>query len=138
MTEELDNEIERLDEEEADWLADTGIPGEPETAPPAKAVPARKPGWLSRLGNRMAERVSRIDLPDWNLRNFLYGLAVLIAIILIARNWVDVRLDLIIWRFDIPKSVVIIAALLLGAGLMRAWDAWRTRRAAADQPFEEE
>ncbi len=138
MTEELDNQTEYLTAEEAEPAAELDLPGEAEAAPAAKAVPARKPGWLSRLGNRMAACISRIDLPDWNLRNFLYGLAVLVAIILVARNWVDVRLDLIIWRFDIPKSVVIIAALLLGAALMRAWDVWRTRRAAADQPFEEE
>ena len=138
MTEELDNEIERLDEEEADWLADTGIPGEPETAPPAKAVPARKPGWLTRMGNGIAERISPIYLPQWDVRNFLYGLAGLIVLILIFRNWVDVRLDVVIWRFDIPKSVVIIASVLLGAALMRAWDVWRGRRAAAEQPPEEQ
>ena len=136
MTEELDDQTEYLTAEEAEPAAELDLPGEVEA--PAKAVPARKSGWLSRMGNGIAERISRIYLPQWNLPNFLYGLAGLIVVFLVFRNWVDVRLDFVIWRFDIPKSVVIIAAVLLGAGLMGAWDAWRTRRAAADQPLEEE
>ena len=104
---------------------------------PAKAVPARKPGWLARLGERISDQVSRIGLPDWNLRNFLYGLALLVAAILIARNSDDVRLDALVWRFDIPKSVVIIAAILLGAGLVWGWDAYQSRRAARAEQSEE-
>ena len=104
---------------------------------PAKAVPARKPGWLARLGERISDQVVRIGLPEWNLRNFLYGLALLVAVILIARNWVDVRLDVLVWRFDAPKSIVIILAILLGAGLVRAWDAYQSRRAARAEQSEE-
>jgi len=104
---------------------------------PAKAVPARKPGWLARLGERISNQIARVGLPEWNLRSFLYGLGLLVAVILIARNWVDVRLDVLVWRFDVPKSVVIIAAILLGAGLVRAWDAYHSRRAARAAQSEE-
>ncbi len=103
-----------------------------------KAIPAHKPGWLARLGSRVGNQLSRIELPEWNLRNFLYGLALLIAVILVARNWVDTRLDIIIWRFDVPKSVVIIVAVLLGAGLVRAWDAYRRRRGDKVEESEDE
>ncbi len=105
---------------------------------PAKAVPARKPGWLARLGERISNQIARIGLPEWNLRSFLYGLALLVAFILIWRNWVDVRLDVLIWRFDVPKSIVIIAAILLGAGLVRAWDAYCRRRVDNVEKSEDE
>lgn len=104
---------------------------------PAKAIPARKPGWLARLGERISNQIARVGLPEWNLRSFLYGLALLIAVILIARNWVDVRLDVLVWRFDVPKSVVIIAAILLGAGLVRAWDAYHRRQVDRTEESEE-
>jgi len=104
---------------------------------PAKALPARKPSWLARLGKRISNQIARIGLPEWNLRNFLYGLALLLVLVLIWRNWVDVRLDVLVWRFDIPKSVLIIAAILLGAGLVRAWDAYHSRQAAQAEQTEE-
>ncbi len=131
MTDELDD-LQHPTTEEAELDIAAQVPH------PARAVPARKPGWLARLGERISNQVSRIGLPEWNLRNFLYGLALLIALILIARNWVDVRLDVLVWRFDIPKSVVIILAILLGAGLVRAWDAFRRRRAVQADESEEE
>ena len=116
---------------------ETGHDIEEQALHPAKAVPARKPGWLARLGQRIGNQLSRIGLPEWNLRNFLYGLALLIALILIGRNWVDVRLDVLIWRFDVPKSIVIILAILLGAGLVRAWEAYHSRRAARTEQSDE-
>jgi len=131
MTDELDD-LQHPAAEEAEPDIEAQVPH------PAKAVPARKPGWLARLGQQIGNQLSRIGLPEWNLRNFLYGLALLIALILIGRNWVDVRLDMLIWRFDIPKSVVIIAAILLGVGLVRAWEGYRRRQAArANEPEEE-
>ncbi len=130
MTDELDD-LQRPAAEEAEPDIEAQVPH------PAKAVPARKPGWLTRLGQRIGNQLSRIGLPEWNLRNFLYGLALLIALILIGRNWVDVRLDVLVWRFDIPKSVVIIVAMLLGAGLVRAWDAYHSQRAARAEQSDE-
>ncbi len=104
---------------------------------PAKAVPARKPGWLAHLGERISNQIARIGLPEWNLRNFLYGLALLIVLILVVQNLAYVRLHVLGWRFDIPKSVVIIAAILLGAGLVRAWDAYRRRQVDSIDESEE-
>ena len=124
---------EQLDDLDYDANQETETEAELEPQRPARAVPARKPGWLARLGQRVSNQVSRIGLPEWNIRNFLYGLAVLIALILIWRNWPNVRLDVLVWRFDVPKSVVIIAAMLLGAGLVRTWDAHRRRATAAEQ-----
>ncbi len=129
MTDELDDLQRQTQETEQD--------SEEQALHPAKAVPARKPGWLARLGERISNQIARIGLPEWNLRNFLYGLALLVTFVLIWRNWVDVRLDVVIWRFDVPKSVVIIAAILLGAGLVRGWDAYHSRRAAQAERSEE-
>jgi len=129
MTDELDDLQYQTQETEQ------GI--EEQALHPAKAVPARKPSWLARLGERISNQIARIGLPEWNLRNFLYGLALLIVLILTWRNWIDVRLDVLVWRFDVPKSVLIIAAILLGAGLVRAWDAYHSRRAAQAEQSEE-
>ncbi len=130
MSEELDNLQYPAEESERDV--------EEQALHPAKAVPARKPGWLARLGERITNQIARIGLPEWNLRNFLYGLALLVTFVLIWRNWVDVRLDVVIWRFDVPKSVVIIAAILLGAGLVRAWDAYCRRQVNRVEESEDE
>ena len=111
---------------------------EPPVHQPAKAVPARKPGWWGRLGDRATGWVGRIELPQWNLRNFLYGLLLLIVLILFFRNWTAVRLDLVLWRFDVPKSLVILGALLLGALIMRAWDVHQNRRAAEAEVAEQQ
>jgi len=129
MTDELDDLQYQTQETEQ------GI--EEQALHPAKAVPARKPSWLARLGERISNQIARIGLPEWNLRNFLYGLALLIVLILTWRNWIDVRLDVLVWRFDVPKSVLIIAAILLGASLVRAWDAYHSRRAAQAEQSEE-
>jgi uncharacterized integral membrane protein len=125
------DELQPLDEDALGQAAgDTAQPDVEQAAyHPARAVAARKPGLFGRISNRMTEWLARIEYPQWNLRNFLYGLAILVALILIGRNWVDVRLDLVLWRFDVPKSVLIILALLLGAGLMRGWDMYQARRA---------
>lgn len=139
MPEELDNQAEYSSEPQSGQEAEQIAGGEEEEQyQPAKAVSARKPGWLSRMGNNIGQQVARIDLPPWNFRNFLYGLAVLIILILFFRNWVDVRLDFIIWRFDIPKSIVVVVPLLLGAGLLRAWQLYRQRQSAATQQSPEE
>ncbi len=130
MSEELDNLQYPAEESERDV--------EEQALHPAKAVPARKPGWLVRLGERITNQIARIGLPEWNLRNFLYGLALLVTFVLIWRNWVDVRLDVVIWRFDVPKSVVIIAAALLGAGLVLAGDAYRRRQVNRVEESEDE
>ncbi len=139
MTDELDSQIGHEAEEESDELIAPDMSDEEQAERvPAQAVSARRPGWLAQMGNRVAVPLSRIDLPQWNWRTFLYGLAVLVIFILIWRNWVDVRLDLILWRFDIPKSIVIVACVLLGAGLMRAWEMCCERRVAKTEDAQED
>ena len=143
MSDEFDDQIQWDTEEEAAEVLGA-VTGDEELAeeepaelppPPARAVPARKPGWLHRLGNAVTGRLARIDLPHWDLRNFAYGLAGIIALVLILRNWVDVRLDFVLWRFDIPKSLVIVAAIVLGAGLVRLGQLyWQRQPAQPDQP----
>ncbi len=137
MSDEFDDQIQWDDEEEAAEVLEV-VTGDEEIAEhhPARAIPARKPGWLHRFGNAVTARLARVDLSLWNLRNFVYGLAGIIALVLIVRNWVDVRLDFVFWRFDIPKSIVIIVAIVLGAGLMRLCQAHRQRQAA--QPAQPE
>ena len=139
MANDLDSQIGYEAEDETDELITLDMSDEERAErPPAKAVSARRPGWLARMGNRLAAPLARIDLPAWNLRNFLYGLAVLIVLILFLSNWVDVRLDFILWRFDIPKSAVIIVCVLLGAGLMRAWEMCCGRHVAKTEGAQED
>ena len=109
-----------------------------EPSPPApEAVSARKPGVLSRAVASVNQFFSRISLPKWNLPTFLYLLVVLIILVLLACNWPPVRIDLLVWRFDAPKSVVFIINLIIGAGLLRLWQIYARRHAVA-QPAEQQ
>lgn len=125
-------------------MGDEGAPAEPEAseepsppAPPVAAVSARKPGLLGRLGARINQFFSHISLPEWNLRTFLYLLVPLIILLLLYCNWPAVRIDLFVWRFDAPKSVVFVVSLILGAGLLRFWQICTARR-PGQKPAEEE
>ena len=103
----------------------------------AQAVGARKPGLISRWGAGINQFFSRITLPQWNLRTFLYLLVALIILVLLARNWTLVRIDLFGWHFDAPKPVVFIISLILGAVLLRLWQVYVGRR-TAQEPTEEQ
>ncbi len=136
MDDEFDIDVSKPTEDE-----ETG--GAPQTAeepsadPGATAVAARKPGLIGRLAANTNQFFSRISLPEWNLRTFLYLLVALIIAVLLARNWPPVRIDLFGWRFDAPKSVVFIVSLILGAGLLRLWQICAARRPGQKQAEEE-
>ena len=85
----------------------------------ARAVPARKRGLFARTGDAVSERLGRLRPPPLDWRAFSYGLLALIAIILIARNWDPVRMDLFGWRPDVPKAIAFLFFFALG--VFGAW-----------------
>ena len=105
--------------------------------PVAQAVPARKPRLIGRWVESVNQFFSRITLPEWNLRTFLYVLVALIVIVLVTRNWPAVRIDLFGWHIDAPKPVVFVVSLALGAVLLRLWQVYAGRR-GVQEPAEEE
>ena len=103
----------------------------------AQAVGARKPGLISRWGAGINQFFSRITLPQWNLRTFLYVLVTLIVLWLLACNLPPVRINLFGSHIDAPKSAVFIINLILGAGLLRLCQVYAGRRAAREHNKEQ-
>ncbi len=101
---------------------------------PARAAPARKPGLLARVSETASNRLSKLRPPTLDWRTFSYGLLALIGIILIARNWAPVRIDLFGWHPDMPKAIAFIFFFLLGVATAWLWvvRAERARAAAAE------
>ena len=102
----------------------------------ARAASARKPGFLGRTTDALSDRLSKLRPPTLDWRIFSYGLLALIALILIARNWALVRIDLFGWHPDVPKAIAFIFFFVLG--LLTAWF-WvlrgqRARAGAAVEP----
>ena len=140
MGDEFDINVNDLTTDE-EALAEPEVAEEPalqevEQAP-AEAVSARKPGLLNRLALKFNQLFSRIHLPEWDWRIFLYGLVALIILVLLWYNWPAVRIDLLVWRFDAPKSVVFLVSLALGAGLLRVWQIYTGRRGAEERAEEQ-
>ncbi len=135
MAEEFDsNSIEpTADEQAAEAKEPAG--GQPEPRPVAQAVTARKPGLIGRWMGSINRFFSQITLPEWNLRTFLYLLVALIILVVLARNWTLVRIDLFGWHFDAPKPVVFAVSLALGAVLLRLWQVYVGRH-GVEEPTE--
>jgi len=98
-----------------------------------RAASARKAGFLGRTTDALSDRLSKLRPPTLDWRIFSYGLLALIALILIARNWAPVRIDLFGWHPDLPKAIAFIFFFVLG--LLAAWLwALRGQRARASAP----
>ena len=135
MAEEFDSDsIEPTTDEQA-AEAEQPVGTQPEQRPMAQAVPARKAGLIGRWIESVNQFFSRITLPEWTLRTFLYLLVALIILVLLARNWTLVRIDLFGWHFDAPKPVVFAVSLALGAVLLRLWQVYVGRR-GVEEPTE--
>ena len=133
MADNFDIDVDEPVGEEATAAEELEEPSPPQ----AEAVSARKPGLIGRWAANVNQFFSRITLPQWNLRTFLYLLVALIVLVLVTRNWTPVRIDLFGWHFDAPKPVVFIVSLALGAGLLRLCQVCAVRR-TGQKPTEEQ
>jgi len=137
MDDDFDIDVTELAADE-ETSAETEVTEElPPEQPPAEAVAARKPGLIARWAVRTNQFFSRITLPQWNLRTFLYVLVTLIVLWLLACNLPPVRINLFGFHIDAPKSAVFIINLALGAGLLRLWQFYVGRRTVREQAAEE-
>lgn len=140
MGDEFDIDVNDLTTDEAaapePEPAGGSTPQEPPEQPPTQAVSARKPGPVGRLVLRISQFFSRITLPQWDLRSFLYVLVALIIAWLLLRNWPAVRIDLLVWRFDAPKSLVFLISLALGAVLLQISQTYSKRRVTRQEAEE--
>jgi uncharacterized integral membrane protein len=93
------------------------------------AFAPRRPARLARFFTAPA-------LPAW-ARLVGWGIVVILAIMLVAANWAPVRLDFVLWKWDVPKAIVFVFFAALGAALV--WARLRPRsRPAKPEAAEEE
>ena len=123
---------DEFDVEVNDLTTDEPAAAEAELAEPpsAQAVSARKPGRVAQIAVNIGQSLSRLTLPQWNLRTFLYSLIVLILLVLLVGNLTAVRIDLFGWRLDVPKPILFLIGFLLGVGLHWWWRIHAERRDA--------
>jgi uncharacterized integral membrane protein len=89
----------------------------PRQAP--RAASARRRGALGRARDAVTGFFRSLRPPRLDWRTVLYGLLVLIALILIARNWAPVCIDLFGWHIYPPAAVAFIIFFILG--ILGAW-----------------
>ena len=79
----------------------------------------RKGGVVSKAVDAITGPLSGIRLPqlDWKLVS--WGLLILIAIILVVRNWAPVRINIFGWYLDPPKAIAF--AVFFGLGALTVW-----------------
>ncbi|HEY3396129.1 MAG TPA: hypothetical protein VGM19_00570 [Armatimonadota bacterium] len=141
MADDFDIDLDAL----AGEAEEPAAPAEPVEAAPAaetadarqRAMSARKPGKLHRLGDKVAAPFTRVRLPEWNLRTFLYLLVVILILWFLLENWPPVRVRLLIWNGEAPKTILFLFNLLLGAALLRWWQLFTAQRAAHKAAAEE-
>ena len=85
----------------------------------AGVTSTRKTGVVGKAVDAVTAPLSQLRLPqlDWKLVS--WGLLVLIAIILVARNWAPVRINIFGWYLDLPKALAF--ALFFGLGALTVW-----------------
>jgi len=76
---------------------------------------------------------------DWKIVS--YGLILLLAIILVVRNWAPVRINIFGCYFDLPKAIAFALFFLLGAATLwfcerRLLDRKPATAASVDEPEE--
>ena len=105
-------------------MPDEARPGaEPSEAPkqppqhPSKprVATARKRGVVARATDVVLGPLSGLRLPPLDWKIVTWGLVALIAIILVARNWAPVRLNIFGWYLDLPKALAFVLFFALGA-----------------------
>jgi len=127
---ELDDEPVRTERRPAPAVTVKPAPAKP-VAPAKSAAPAaaaERKGWRAGLGGSVA----RVRQFKWNLRSFLCLLAVLIVLVVLVENWVPTRFYALGLAFEMPRTVMFVVDLVIGAALMWLW-----MRRSANGPEEE-
>ncbi|MCD6351902.1 MAG: LapA family protein [Armatimonadetes bacterium] len=95
---------------------------------------ARKPGFFGRLAEQAGEALSGLKLPKMDINTISYGLLALIALALIIENWAPVRVNIFGFYADLPKALVFIVGMGLGALVLWWVQRYRlSRREAKEQ-----
>ena len=115
-----------------------------ETPPPTKrpgVASAHKRGVVGRATDAVVAPLSAVRVPalDWKIVS--YGLILLLAIILVVRNWAPVRINIFGCYFDLPKAIAFALFFLLGAATLwfcerRLLDRKPATAASVDEPEE--
>lgn len=107
---------------------DLGIDELEDAEPRAKAAGAgkggkpAKVGFFPGIGQRISGFFARLFRPELvNLKNAAIGLAIVLAVWLLLANLSPVRVVLWFWTIDVPKLVLFIFDVALGALLMWLW-----------------
>ncbi|NLO74842.1 MAG: hypothetical protein GX100_12135 [candidate division WS1 bacterium] len=99
-------------------------------APTPRVLSAHKPGPLQKLTSKVRAPLTRLKLPEWNLRTFLQLLGIILVLWFLLENWPPARVKVLIWDFDAPKTVLFLFNVILGALLLRGWQIFLAQRAA--------
>ena len=85
----------------------------------ARVTDPRKGGVVGKAVDAVTAPLAAIRLPqlDWKLVS--YGLLILIAIILVARNWAPVRINIFGWYLDLPKAIAF--TIFFALGVLSMW-----------------
>jgi uncharacterized integral membrane protein len=140
---DFDIDVEELAGEELEPAA--ACPAPPAVAVPApeagggaRTMSARKPGTMHQLGDKLAAPFTRVRMPEWNLQTFGYLLVILILLWFLLENLAPVRVRLLVWNGEAPKTLLFLVNLALGAVLLLGWQRWsaarQSRRDAAAPP----
>jgi uncharacterized integral membrane protein len=89
----------------------------PPTRPPGVAG-AHKRGVVARATDAVVAPLTSVRVPalDWKIVS--YGLMLLLAIILVVRNWAPVRINVFGYYLDPPKAIAFALFFLLGAATL--------------------
>jgi len=92
-----------------------------ESAPPPRrpgVAGAHRRGVVARATEAVVAPLTSVRVPalDWKIVS--YGLILLLAIILVVRNWAPVRLNIFGCYLDLPKAIAFALFFLLGAAAM--------------------
>lgn len=96
----------------------------------SRTMSARKPGPWQQLGDKVTAPFTRVRLPEWNLKTFIYLLGIIIILWFLLENWPPCRVRLLVWNGEAPKTVLFIVNLALGAALLRWWQVFTASRQA--------
>jgi len=111
----------------------------PEEAKPGAAGPEgerrkprvttpRKAGVVGKAVDAIVAPLSAVRPPELDWKLVSWGLLVLIAIILVARNWAPVRINIFGWYLDMPKALAFLLFFVLGGLTMWLIDLRVARR----------
>ena len=141
MPDEFDIDVEELAGEDDLEAEAKPAPAPVQPAPKAEGAPvrpprlmtARKPGQFEQLTRKVTAPLARVKLPEWNLRTFGALLGVILVLWFLLENWPPARVELLIWSFDAPKTVLFLFNLILGALALHFWQSHMAQRAARKQ-----